>query len=312
MAKKASASKSGFSVSKNAWMIAGIVIVVAALGLISFWAGNPSGFSVLMGENSFQPASNTVSPTSYAVRQQYFEEVFRPRRNEYHLFQQASDFLKISISQVPAYFDLQKESDIFADLPAVAPDFSETAYLLASGKLFSIGLLDENYYKEPEFYPGFKDNGLKYWTQPDPKYWGVNGYGTYPAEQSDILIRGQREDFTAIVFFYASWGVQTYQGVTISPTSETSKYFDVSVSPQTFLLEPTFPKFYKNWAQRVVITGKLKPDTNSGNYTLGFNVIVPPKESVSVWQLKYKSLYYDAASSFSPAGYPVSFNIEVQ
>ncbi|VVB98893.1 Uncharacterised protein [uncultured archaeon] len=260
------------------------------------------------GAGSDKPAD----PTAYAVRQRYFEEAFKPYRNDYNLFGKAAAFLKMPIEKMPEYFSLNSESEIFADLPPVPKDFSEVAYLLVSGKNYAIGKISSDYYLQPEFYPGFKESGLRFWSEPNPKYWGVNGYGTYPAEQFDTLSLSGRSDFTAVVFFYASYGVQTYQGVTLVPSAETMKNFDVNISPDTFLLTPTFPKFNKDWAQAIVIKGELKPDTPPGDYTLGFLISSPPKEKKEEWSFKYRNLYFDAAGSIGPSGYPIKFNVTVE
>ncbi len=252
-----------------------------------------------------------LTPEQFIVRQKYFEEVFKPKRDSYNLFEKASEHLSMEQTQMANYFSLPDEEAIFADLPLVADDFSEIAYLLATGRYFSLELLDEEYYKQPEFYPRFKENGLNYWSEPNPSYWGVNGYGIYPAEQWDTLTIGEREEFTSVVFIYTSWGVQTYQGATIVPSGNALELFDIEITPDIFLLEPTFPKFYQNWAYKVSITGKRKPGTPSGDYDLTMNIVHPPKEFSVQWEGQYRNLYFDAASGVNPSGSPLTFHIKV-
>ena len=245
------------------------------------------------------------------MRQRYFEEAFQPNRNSYRLFEKAAAFLGIPLNQVPGYFSLNSENEVFAELPAVPADFSEVAFLLANGETYAIGGFSDAYFKQPEVYPGFKDLGLKFWSEPDPKYWGTGGYGAYPAEQSDVLSLSGRPDFSAVIFFYAGYGVQTYQGVTIVASSETLEKFDIEITPDTFLLEPTFPKFYEGWAERVQITGNVKAGTPPGDYELSFRVIPPPKEKKDEWKFRYRNIYFDAASGIAPSGTPIKFNIRV-
>ncbi|MDO8537583.1 MAG: hypothetical protein Q7S21_01740 [archaeon] len=261
---------------------------------------------------SYQIDETNPTATQFIIRQQYFEEAFKPKRDEYKIFEKTAKNMSKPVEQIPELFGLKSEQEIWGELPPIPADFSETAYILAAGRYYSIGLLEEPYFLQPEFYPNFKTQALRYWINPDATSWIPQGYGTYPAYQSDTLVRGDREEFIGVVFFHTSWGVQGYQGTTIVPTSETLKYFDITISPDTFLLGATFPKFNKQWAQKVVIQGKLKPDTPPGVYSLGFNIISPPKEFAAEWEKQYKLLYFSAASSIKPTGYPVQFDIFVQ
>ena len=253
-----------------------------------------------------------LDPSSFPVRQKYFEEAFKPNRDNYNLFEKASKKLGIPLEDVPKYFTLKSEKDIFSELPPIPEDFSEIAYLLATGRIYAIGNLSEEYFSQPEFYPNFKESGLKYWSEPDPKYWTTNGYGSYPAEQFDVLSHSGRNEFLSVVFFYTGYGVQTYQGLTIIPTSNALEYFDLTVSPDTFLLTPTFPKFSRDWAHQIVIKGKLKPDTPPGEYDIGFLIIKPPYEKKIEWASEYRNLYFDAATSIVPSAFPIRFIITVE
>ena len=272
----------------------------------------PTASEALDDTPYYQIDESNPTATQFIVRQQYFEEAFKPHREQYKLFEKASKHLNIPIEQVPAKFALQSEEEIWSSLPSAPKDFSETAYALAAGRYYSIGYLEEPYFLQPEFYPNFKSQALKYWREPDASSWTPQGYGTYPAQQFDGLVRGEREEFTGVVFFHTSWGVQGFQGVTLIPTTETLKYFDITISPDTFLLGATFPKFDKQWAQKIAISGKPKPDTPPGEYRLGFEVVSPPKEFIAEWEKEHKLLYFNAASSIRPSGYPVEFVISVK
>ena len=261
--------------------------------------------------NSGQFDSDIIRPEDFVSREQYFREVFKPRRETYKLFEKAAAFLSKPVEQMPAYFGLNNEEEIFLDLPKPADDFSEIAYLFSSGKYFSIGYLDETYYKQPEMYPNFKTLGTRYWTRPDPKYWTTGGYGSYPSQQWDTLTVGERDEFDAVVFFYTSWGVQTYQGVTLQPSPDTSKYFDITITPQTFIIEPTFPKFGNGWAQRIEIHGKIKQGVSPGSYKIGINVETPPKEFIEKWEFEHRNLYFNAASAIGPSGNQIQLNVDV-
>lgn len=311
--------------------VVAVIFVVAVIGIFSFVflqaPASPAGdFLVsapLAGDSvgavsgngaldSIGMQSDVIDPSQFISREDYFREVFMPRREQYVLFEKTAVFLKRPVSEIPAYFGLASEQEIFAALPPVPNDFSEIAYLLAQGKYFNLASLDERYFKQPEFYPNFKTLGITYWTRPDPKYWVSNGYGSYPSEQWDSLERGSREEFRGVVFFYSSWGAQTFQGISLMPDAESQKYFDIQISPKNFLLEPSFTKFGKDWVYRVEITGKLKPGTPSGEYAVGVNVEIPPKELRDKWSLEHKNLYFDGASAIRPSGNQIQFNVTVK
>lgn len=299
--------------SSKSSLIWPIVLVVALLGVaavVFFNSGQLSGF---FGLKAPQPDSS-ADPSQYLSRALYFREAFQPTRTNYRIFEKAAQFTKKPVSEMPAYFNLKNEADIWSELPPVPKDFSEIAYMLAIGSFFAIDGLGEEYYEQPEFYPNFTNpkGGLRWWLEPDPTSWGSNGYGTYPAEQWTTLKKGETESFKATVFLYTSFGVQTYQGLTVYADSESQKYFDLTISPQTFLLGPSFPKFGKNWAQKVTIRGKLKPDTPKGQYGVALNVGHPPADKQSEWSLLHKNLYQDAANGIRPSGNSVSLYVKVE
>ena len=244
-------------------------------------------------------------------RQTYFKEAFSPNRDSYDLFEQAAEYVNKPVSEMPSFFSLQDEKEIFFTLPAIPSDFGEIAYLLASGRFYAIEGLDESYYKQPEIYPGFKENGLRFWTKPDATSWATNGYGTYPAEQFVDISRSENGSFEATVFIYSSFGVQTFQGMTLFPDSESIKNFDLEISPNTFVLEPNFPKFYSDWARKITIKGTPKPNTPAGSYTVAINVGVPPSDKQKEWSLLYRSLYMDGASGIRPSGNQVTLTINL-
>jgi len=280
------------------------IAIVAVLLVLVFSSGGLSGF---FGLQSKEP-SNGVP----LVRQQYFQEAFQPNRENYKVFEVAAKFSGKPLSEMPRFFALSSEAEIWEELPPVPKDFSEIAYLLASGRFFTIENLDEGYYKQPEFYPGFKQTGLRFWTQPDPRGWATGGYGTYPAEQWTDLKKGETENFKSTVFLYNGFGVQTYQGVTLFVGGDASKYFDISISPQTFLLDADFPKFQKGWAQKITIRGSLKPGTPKGEYTVPIMIGFPPEEKQKEWENKYRNLYQSAAASVKPSGNPIDLHIKVE
>jgi len=201
--------------------------------------------------------------------------------------------------------------EIFDALPPVPSDFGEIDYMLVKGRLFAIGVLGEEYYKQPEFYPRFEEF-FSYWTDPNLGMWGTNGYGTYPADQWTEVRAG--DSFTAYAFFHTSWNVQTWQGVQLVPAfpaegagefyntmspSELKNYFDVTIEPNLFLLDPTFPAFGYNWAYKIEVRVDVAPDTPPGRYVVGFGVAKPPQEKAEEWGWEHRNFYFDASGMIS-------------
>lgn len=245
-------------------------------------------------------------------RQTYFNEAYSPNRETYHIFEKASAYTNKSLAQMPAFFSLNSEEEIFAALPPTPNDFGEIAYLLATGRFFAIDELDESYFLQPELYPGFKENGLRFWTKPDATSWATNGYGTYPSEQFAEISRGEDSEFEATIFIYSSFGVQTYQGITLFADSESLNKFDLEITPNTFVLEPNFPTFEKGWAKKIMIRGRPKADTPAGVYPVAINIGVPPADKQKEWSLLYRSLYMDGASGIRPSGNQIVLTVTVK
>jgi hypothetical protein len=211
--------------------------------------------------------------------------------------------------EVPDRISYPIPTEVFDALPPMPSDFGEIDYMLEKGRFFAIGKLGEEYYKQPEFYPRFEEF-FSYWTDPNLQTWGTNGYGTYPADQWTDVTPGT--SFTAYTFFHTSWNIETWQGVklvTVFPTessdefhnklpaSEVGKYFDVEISPDVFLIDPTFPIFGYDWAHKVTVNVQVAPNTPPGQYVVGVSLVKPPAEYSEEWAWEHKNFYFDAASS---------------
>ncbi len=285
-----------------------IGLIVLGFGLLS---GSFTGFFGLPADSS---NSVQILPSQFLSRAVYFEEAFTPKRGEYQIFEKASAFTGQPLSEMPRFFNVETEADIWSDLPPVPSDFSKIAYSLAVGRFFDIQSLSKGYYQNPEFYPNFTDprGGLRYWLNPDPSSWVTNGFGTYPAEQSAILTRGKTERFETVVFMYSGYGAQTFQGVKLFADAQSTRFFDIEISPNTFVLEPNFPKFYREWAKRIYISGTLKPDTPPGNYAIAINVGNPPADLAQKWGSQYLNLYMNGNSGLRPSGNQIELQVRVE
>jgi hypothetical protein len=201
--------------------------------------------------------------------------------------------------------------EVYQNLPAFPKDFYEIDILLTNAKLTYLAPLGEEYWKQPEFYPGWEEEGVKLHQNPEKGRYGVWGWGAYPADQGYSSLPG--DDFTATTYFHSSWVIQSYQGMQMQAVFpeegyvngvqvsqdpvNTSKYFDISFDPEIFIVEPSFPIFGAEWAKRVQITVKISPGTPPGNYIIGVNPVAPPKQQDDEWRLQYRLKYASAGAT---------------
>lgn len=205
------------------------------------------------------------------------------------------------------------QPEVFELLPEYPADFGEIDFLVEHGEIpilenFTEGVPDENYYKQPEFYPTWETKGVNSFLSPTPGYFAMKGLGAYPG---DIVIRPVKagQDLIAITFFHSAWGVIKWQGVGLDVTyptegstemgkfsvvqdpAEVKNYFKVEVEPKNLLLEPTYPVFYPNWTQKVKINIHVNENTPPGKYLIGISVASPSPEFSQKWinelRLKY-------------------------
>ncbi len=209
---------------------------------------------------------------------------------------------------------------VFELLPEYPKDLKDVYELVYFSRIsvperFSTALPDESYYKQPEFYPTFEQQGVPYYTPLKPGYstgyLGVLGYGSYPG---DTVIQVEQGGglVDAVTYWHASWGIVKYQGTALQAIfpetgdagnihvqqnpGTVKNYFDVKIDPEVFLLEPTFPVFRPEWAKKVKATISVNPNTPVGRYLIG---IVPgdvPTDTDDLWVRQYKLGYMPVGS----------------
>lgn len=241
------------------------------------------------------------------LRQKYFREQWGIHRDNY--IELGANHLGITEQKLLSMFDLSSDKEIWSELPLVPDDFGEINYLMQNGKFFALETLEEKYWKQPEFYPSWK-NCPTYWTEPDPRYWTPNGYGAYVSNQFTVINEG--EEFYAIVYVHSGCGVQTWQGTRLEVSNNARDYFNVSITPNEFLLEPMFPQIKYGWTKRIEVKGSLKEGTPKGVYDILIDVIPPSKESKDKWSAEYKTLYFNASQGVRPAKALISLEVTVQ
>jgi len=196
---------------------------------------------------------------------------------------------------------------VFANLPPYPHNLNEIKILVRFGRIKDLTTIEEKYYKQPEFYLDWNTSGINSFFNPKEGYFGAFGYGVYPADTIAILKPG--EALRLGTFFRTSWGVETYQGMQLIPVfpehaesklaeieieqdpNKVKKYFDVTIEPDIFILEPTFGIFEENWARNITVIIKIKPGTPPGNYAVGITPISPPSEIEDQWLTEYGLRY---------------------
>lgn len=313
--------------------ILAIVFLVGGIPFLSPPAPSPNGAlpSVEAGtvpETFDDPIQNLEALKSTLSKEKFLKKMYTIDRDSYHLFEKAAQYLNISKKEVEEFFftccDLTGEEAIFADLPPVPADFASVAYDVSVGKLYQIGLLDNGYYAQPEFYTFIdqetgvvnREYAFRPWAKPELNQWGDNGMGTYPNAQFDTLDLSDRQTFTSAIFVTNGWNIQNFVGVHLVPNHDALEHFDITISEEQtgqpyFLLGPTFPYFHRDWATRVIIEGTVKPGTPPGTYSIGFNPVAPPAELNEKWSNDHPGLY--APYGFiRPSDNYITLTIEVQ
>lgn len=309
--------KSGsiFSLKNSIWLVIVLGILFIAFTLIQ--PEKPPQELKLINSNKNIDSPKDVQVKVYEfnaleqpVREKWFQELRKINRDGYKIIETTAKNKGLTEEQALAYFGLNSEQEIFESLPEPTQEFSEIKYATEQGIIIE-NKITPNIYLQPEFLPNssFEKNCLPYWTQNDPNYWATNGYGFYPARQNTVIKTDLNENnFSGWFIVHSSCGVQTWQGMKLQPQvfSETienpEQFFDLQISPDEFLLEPTFPKYYRNWAKKITITGTIKSNTPKGSYTITVNPVTPSQNKINEWQAEHLNLYFNAISSgFKPS-----------
>lgn len=292
-------------------------IILALLVTAVFFAGcmSPSGKAIAVGNE--QQGTETVQQEQQTVTSEPEKDVSAAVNIS------AKSPLELDIEQrLAAAEDLKKRKsdlpDIFyQNMPPFPEDFYRLRILVIYGKITNLDLVEEKYWKQPEFIPGFEEHAVRLMKTPQTGRWGAFGYGVYPAD-TDVTTPADNE-FTVTTFVHTSWLVETYQGVkfetvykekTTFPTQDlqgsseiqqnpdaVKDYFDVSYGPDVMVLEPTYPVLESGWIQKLKVTVKVKPNTPPGRYVIGVNIGSPSAEFNDEMMMKYLNYYTTGGSN---------------
>ena len=280
------------------------------------------GLSFTQRVEKNETLKRTLSKAKYTI------ELYRVDRSSYRLFDAAAQYTGSTYDEIKSFFlqccDLESEQDIFSALPPVPSDFASVAYDIATGSLLQLGQITPAYYLQPEFYFHVGETAganrriaFRAWSQPELEYWGDNGHLTYPSEQWGVVDTTKDNLARAVVFYSAGWNIQNYQGLMLVADAKSRELFDIeiqadSTSQPYFLLSPTFPRFYPNWAEKVTITVRAKPGVAPGEYSIGINPSNPPANISEKWAIDHKGLYFNGRGSISAEGDQIVLHISVR
>ncbi|MDO8340246.1 MAG: hypothetical protein Q7T16_06335 [Candidatus Burarchaeum sp.] len=185
-------------------------------------------------------------------------------------------------------------ASLFAQLPEFPKDLHKAAVFVTLNYLngSELAALGEEYWKQPEFYPGFWLSGVGLMQEPPQNRWGASGMRGYPVEHFVDASAGGA--FVSANFFTTSWLVMNRQAVALEPhvvveegtnvsAEEAASYFNISIGPREFILGVAWPVFEENWAQKVVVDVKVSGNVKPGKYQIYFDVVPPSEEAAEKW-----------------------------
>lgn len=222
------------------------LIIITILTVISLFAvaillpnnGNQGFFN--NNDDNWNPGNYTFPFVPQGVSLLPPIYIMNPQKNPY-----TDDYRPIYANMTPEQYKV-----FFDELPKIPKDFYETTKLISEQKLTNFDRLGPEYWKQPEFYPGWLQSVDGMYIHNNPYEWIAHGYGCYPAAKHVETFPGAT--FESSTFFMTGYGVETYQGIILSPKfpkhavnmigetvfdqdpEKVSKWFDVSiVNPKT-------------------------------------------------------------------------------
>lgn len=180
----------------------------------------------------------------------------------------------------------------FEELPSPPQDFNFVVSEFQKSNFSDSTFFTPAYFLQPEFFPNFALQGLRYWKESLTQHRGVYGYGVYP---SDIFLAAKKgETIRTRVFVHSAYGIQSWQGIGLR--EDANNAFPVSLSRSSLLLGPSFPKFSKEWVQVVDVSVSIPSNAPRGTQVLSFDLVAPPSELSEQWREKYGSQYVEGGA----------------
>jgi len=103
----------------------------------------------------------------------------------------------------------------FSELPEFEQDFFTISKLVYDGKITDYSRLSENYWKQPEFYPGWFSSVDNAYIYNNPYRWKPEGYGCYPAIKEISVRKGT--NIVVNTYLRTAFATEAFQGLVIKP-----------------------------------------------------------------------------------------------
>ncbi len=240
-------------------------------------------------------------------------------------------------SQRPKYFDdCEFQNMFYQSLPDMPEDFFSlrNTFLYRYIK-YTDKVLDKTYWIQPEWYPNYNSPGggleaIKAYNGRAITVWSA---GVYP---SDFFISTKPgRNITVYVWVSNIHHQVKYEGIHLqkaypacdefedrgfnignSTTCQNVTYamqnIDINISPDMFLLTPTWPSYTNEYRKIIQINVSISDSINEGRYVVGFNVKNPPEEFNEQYYSEYGFGYTGSIREFhvdQPAEYRLFIDV---
>jgi hypothetical protein len=198
---------------------------------------------------------------------------------------------------------------VFGALPLIPADWALMKYMFSTGNVFVMKQINKSHILQPEFYDDWYDLGLPFFSNHDKDCRA--GIMMDPYAQQIYTKSGASVETYAIV--RASFCAKDKQAVQMLPfypysmvtagdkiynqdPNVVSKYVTMKIDPDMVVLGSVYPKFSKDWAQKVKVTITVADGAPKGIYVVAVNL-----GKYDVWFGKKNDVNYDAYKNLNGA-----------
>lgn len=193
----------------------------------------------------------------------------------------------------------------FASLPLIPSDWGKIKFAFDGGKTFMLGRIGGAYYMQPEFYDDWYTMGLPFFEEHDQEckagmfadpyvqkiYSRIGAsVGTTSIVRTSFCVN--QPQAVSFVAMYPSYVESLANENYMQDPMVVSKYITLKADPGYIILGEAYPKFSKDWAQKINVTITVSPDTPKGVYVIALGV-----DKYDPWFGKRTDVNYDAYKS---------------
>jgi hypothetical protein len=235
----------------------------------------------------------------------------------------------------PLYFDCEMQNTMFGQLPEMPEDFYEVRNLfLFKFVTFNEKILDERYWKQPEWFPNFEKDGgaldaIKAYIEQSEASgkWRITTWctGVYP---SDFYAKTRAGRSITVYTWVRNAPHQfKYEGIQLVEAYPACDSFEevgfelgnntvcqnpdyvkqnirISIDPNLFLLTPSFIAYTPEHTKIIKVDVSVAEEMEPGRYVVGFNVNLPSEEFNQEYYAEYGFGYTGSPREFHCAPGP--------